>query len=76
MLPVAWQKINLAKYNGNQHRKIPTGKHLGKTLVKDGQDPVAEEEVDAKQASTTDAVEDSSTALLLDCVIEESLWGC
>ncbi|KFB41666.1 hypothetical protein ZHAS_00009292 [Anopheles sinensis] len=82
MLPVAWQKINLAKYNGNQHRKAPqTGKHLGKTSpvapIRDGQHPVAVEEVDAKQASTTDTVEDSSaTALLLDSVIEESLGGC
>lgn len=76
MLPVAWQKINLAKYNGNQHRKAPAGKHLGKTPIRDGQDPVAEEELDAKQASATDATEDSSTALPLDCVIEESLGGC
>uniref|UniRef100_A0A182T6N4 PID domain-containing protein n=1 Tax=Anopheles maculatus TaxID=74869 RepID=A0A182T6N4_9DIPT len=78
MLPVAWQKINLVKYNSNQHRKTTTttttttttyGRGPGVTI--DDSKPIpANINYDANHAAT-DMVEDSGVKTL-DSVMEES----
>lgn len=80
MLPVAWQKINLAKYNSNQHRKITTtittttyGKGSGVT-IDDNQPIPANINYDANHAAT-DTMEDGSVKTL-DSVMEESFGNC
>lgn len=71
MLPVAWQKINLAKYNSNQHRKAKGG---GGGTVDDNQPVPAHMNHDATTmygAGMTMADEDAGSIKTLDAVMEE-----
>uniref|UniRef100_A0A4Y0BEQ5 Uncharacterized protein n=1 Tax=Anopheles funestus TaxID=62324 RepID=A0A4Y0BEQ5_ANOFN len=78
MLPVSWQKINLAKYNSNQHRKTTYGKgssvvdgRLSAVVMDDNLPIPATINHDANQEAVIDMVEDGSIKTL-DSVMEES----